>query len=63
MKDEPLSDLFRQANIKTGNQLMVLSDSSWQYFPDNGRSTGAYMIFYQCGEIDHDIYVPGTVAQ
>ena len=29
MKDEPLSDLLRQANIKTENQLMFLSDSSW----------------------------------
>ena len=63
MKDEPLSDLFRQANIRTGNQLMAFSDSSWQDFPYNGRSTGAYIIFYQGGKIDHDIHVPGTVAQ
>ena len=53
MKDEPLSDLLRQANIKTENQLMAFSDSSWQYCPHSCRSTGAYIIFYQGGPIDH----------
>ena len=32
MNDAPLSDLLRQARIKSENQLMDLSDSSWQYF-------------------------------
>ena len=41
MKDAHLSDLLIQANIKTENQLMYLSDYSWQDFPDTGRSTGA----------------------
>ena len=40
MKNVPVSDLFRQDSIKTENQLMALSDSSWKYFPDTGRSTG-----------------------
>ena len=31
MKYAPLSDLLRQASINTDNQLMALSDSSWQY--------------------------------
>ena len=39
MKDVPLSDLLRQAIIKTENKLMDLSDSSWKKFPDTGRST------------------------
>ena len=39
------------------------SDSSWQYCPDTGRITGAYIIFYQSGPIDHGIYVPGPVYQ
>ena len=39
------------------------SDSSWQYFPDTGRSTGAYIIFYQGGPIDHGTHVPGQVSQ
>ena len=42
---------------------MVFSDSSWQDFPDTGRSTWAYIIFYQGGPIDHGTHVPGPVAQ
>ena len=41
MNDAPLSDLLIQASIKNENQLMPCSDSSWKYFPDTGRSTGA----------------------
>ena len=42
---------------------MDFSDSSWQYYPNTGRSTGAYVIFYQGGTIDHGTRVPGTVPQ
>ena len=59
----PVTDLLRQANIKTNNNLMAFSDSSWQYCPDTGRSTGSYIIYYQGGTIDHDTHVPGPVAQ
>ena len=41
VNDAPVSDLLRQASIKTENHLMDFSDSSWQDFPDTGRSTGA----------------------
>ena len=47
MNDAPLSYLLRQASIKTENQLMNFYDYSWKYFLDTGRSTGAYIIFYQ----------------
>ena len=50
-------------SIKTKIHLMPFSDSSWQDFPDTGRSTGACNIFYQCGTIDHGTHVPGLVAQ
>ena len=63
MNDVPVTDLLRQASIKTENHLVVFSDSSWQDFPYTGRSTGAYIIFYQGGPIDHGTHVPGTVAQ
>ena len=53
LNDAPVTDLFRQANIKTKNNLMPFSDSSWQDCPENGRSTGAYNILYQGGPIDH----------
>ena len=34
-----------------------------EIFPDTGRSTGAYIIFYKCGPIDHGKHVPGPVSQ
>ena len=42
---------------------MAFSDSSWQDCPDTVRSTGAYLIFYQGGPIDHGKHVPVPVAQ
>ena len=63
INDVHLSDLSIQARIDTKNQLMDLSDSIWKDCPDTGRSTGAYIIFYQGGTIDHGTHVPGPVAQ
>ena len=63
MNDAPVSDLLRQASVKTENRLMDLSGSSWQNYPDTGRSTGAHIIFYQGGTIDRGTHVPGPVAQ
>ena len=42
---------------------MDFSDSSWKDCRENGKSTGAYIIFYQGGKIDHGTHVPGPVAQ
>ena len=63
MNDAPVTDLLRQANIKTKNHLMDFYDSIWQDCPDTGRSTGAYIIFYQGGPTDHDTHVPWSVVQ
>ena len=63
LNDAPVTDLLKQANIKTKNQLVAFSDSSWQDCPDTGRSTVAYNILYQGGPIDHGTHVPGPVAQ
>ena len=63
MKDEPLSDLLRQANINTENQLITFSGYSWKYCLDTGISTVSYIIFYQGGTIDHGTHVPVPVAQ
>ena len=41
LNDAPVTDILRQSSIKTNNHLMSFSDSSWQDFPDTGRSTGA----------------------
>ena len=43
LNDAPVTDLLRQANIKTENHLMAFSDSSWQDYPDTGRITGSYI--------------------
>ena len=63
IKDTTLSDLLIRAIIKTENQLISFSDSSWKDFPDTGRSIEAYIIFYQDGNIDHGTHVTGPVAQ
>ena len=63
INDAPVSDLLIKASIKTENQLIDFYDSNWQYFVDTGRSTGAYIIFYQGGKIDHGRHVPGPVSQ
>ena len=63
MNDTSVTDLLIQASIKTENHLMYFSNYSWKDFPDTVRSTGAYIIFYQGGPIDHGTRVPGPVAQ
>ena len=37
--------------------------SIWKDCPDTVRSTGAYIIFYQGGPIDHGTYLPGPVSK
>ena len=63
VKYAPVSDLLRQASIKTDKKLMALSDYSWQYCPYTGRSTGSYIILYQGGPIYHGTHVPVPVSQ
>ena len=63
MNYAPVSDLLIHDSIKTENQLMAFSDYSWQDCPYTGRSTGAYIIFYQGGTIDHSTHVTVPVSQ
>ena len=53
LNDAPVTDILRQANIKTNNSLMSFYDYIWKDCPDTGRSTGSYIIYYQGGPIDH----------
>ena len=46
-----VTDILRQANIKTNNHLVAFSDSIWQDCPDTGRNTGSYIIFYRVGQL------------
>ena len=63
MNDAPVSDPLGKASIKTENKLMAFYDYSWQYCLYTGRSTGAYIIFYQGRPIDHCTHVTEPVAQ
>ena len=63
INDAPLSDLLRQANIKTESHLMDFCDSSWQDYLDTDRCIVSYIIFYQGGPIDHATHVLGPVDQ
>ena len=63
MNNATVTDLLGQASIKNEKHLIDFSDSSWQDCPDTGRSTGAYMICYKDGPIDHVTHVPGPVSQ
>ena len=63
MNDAPVSDILRQASIKTENQMMDVSASSWKDYPDTAIITGAYIIFYQGCPIDHGTHIPEIVAQ
>ena len=62
-KVAPLYDLFRSFSIKTENQFMAFSGSSWKDCLDTVRSRGAYILFYQGDPIDYGTHVPGPVAQ
>ena len=59
----PIRELLKWVIIKNYNQMMVFYDYIWQVCPDTGRSTGAYVVFYQVVPIDHYTHVPGTVDQ
>ena len=63
INDTPVSELLRKAIIKTDNHFMVFDYSSWKDCPDTGRSTGAYIIFYQGEPIDNGTHVSRTVSQ
>ena len=43
--------------------MVFVSDSSYQDCPDTGISTGAYIIFYQGGPIEHSTHVTVPVSQ
>ena len=62
LNDAPVTDLLRQSNINTKNHLISFSDSSWHDCTDTVRSSGAYIIFYQGGPIDHETHVPVPVT-
>ena len=63
MEYAPLSDVSKQDNINTENQLTYFSDSRWQDCPETDRSRVEYIIFYQGGKIEYGINVPWPVSK
>ena len=63
IKDAHLSDMLRQSNIYTENQLVAFSDYIRQDFSYTGRIIGGYIIFYQDRPINNGTHVTGSVAQ
>ena len=49
----PVYKILLNNEITCKNSFLAFSDSSWQDDQDNGRSTGAFIIFYQGGAIDY----------
>ena len=43
LNDAPVTDILRQANIKTKNHLMAFSGSSWLDCPDTGRRKNYFL--------------------
>ena len=63
IEDALLSEILIQASIRTEKQSMVFSAYICKDCQDTGISTGAYVVFYQGGAIDHCTHVPGPVSQ
>ena len=63
IEDASISDLLRQAGIRNESQLMVFSHYICQYCIDNGRITGASIVFYQGGPIYYFTHVPGSIPE
>ena len=59
MNYAPVSEILIQA----WESLEGFLSSSWKDYSDTVIITGAYIIFYQGGPIDHGTHVPGPVAQ
>ena len=57
IEDTPLTYILGQAIINSENQFIVFYDSRWQECLDTVSSTGAYILFYQGGPIDHYTHV------
>ena len=62
IKDAPVSDMLIHTSYKTEKKLTDLYDCSWQDCPETGRSTGAYIVFYQGGKVDYGTQFPVSVS-
>ena len=62
IQDSPIYGLLSQHGISSTLNIFGMHDSSWQDCPDTGRSTGAFLNFFQGGVVDFNSFVPTPVA-
>ena len=62
ISDSPLYDLQIQNDVDPVHPIVGMHNSSWNDFPDTGRSTGSYQLFVQGGPVDFSTFVPAPVA-
>ena len=63
MNEAPVFNPLIKSSINIENQFMAFSDSSWQYFPYTGSSTGAYIIIDQGGPIENGTHILEPFSQ
>ena len=61
VEDSPTYEICKKHKIEM-SEILGFSDSSWQDFPDTGRSTGGYKIFVQGGLVEANSTMPVPVA-
>ena len=62
IEDSPIHVLLQENGIKSTLNIYGMHDSSWQDCPDTGRSTGAFLNFFQGGVVDFNSFLPTPVS-
>ena len=62
VEDTPVYDLLTGAREKGIPHHFWMHNTSWQDYPDNGCSTGPYVIFHQGSPFHYNTFVPSPMA-
>lgn len=62
IEDSPIHVLLLENGIKSTLNIYGFHDSSWQDCPDTGRSTAAFLNFFQGGVVDFNSFLPTPVS-
>ena len=54
--------MLKMNDIVPSRKMFTFCDSNWDDDFDTSRSTGGYLVFYQCGVVDHSSNMPVPVA-
>jgi hypothetical protein len=58
----PVYQILKEQQLATNHFLFTFSDSSWNDDIDTGRSTGAFLVYYMGGIVDHSSNLPDPIA-